>query len=156
MAKPNIVCIDDQREVLATIKKDLQFFDQVLTINDCESAAEAEGLLDDLSADGEQVALVICDHIMPGENGVEFLIRLSKDKRFKHTKKMLLTGLATHSDTIKAINEAHVDFYIEKPWDEEEFFNATKRLITQYVIDAGIDYSDMADYLDQSTLSEAE
>ncbi|MBD3225043.1 MAG: response regulator [Caldithrix sp.] len=153
MAKPNILCIDDQREVLATIKKDVQAFEPIVTIHDCESASEAEDLLNDLANEGEQVAVIICDHIMPGENGVDFLIRTSKDKRFVHTKKMLLTGLATHRDTIQAINEAQVDYYIEKPWDEDEFSGAVKRLLTQYVVDAGMDYSEMADYLDQETLA---
>ena len=42
MKKLNILCVDDQREVLAAIKKDLEIFTPAFTINDCESAAEAE------------------------------------------------------------------------------------------------------------------
>lgn len=137
MAKINILCVDDQREVLATLKKDLQIYEPAFSIQTTESSAEADELLDDLLNDGEQVALIICDHIMPGENGIDFLCRINADERLGKMKKILLTGLATHADTIRAINEAKINFYTEKPWDDEELFTAIKRLLREYLIESG-------------------
>lgn len=43
--------------------------------------------MDDLDAEGEFIALVISDHVMPGKIGVELLTEISQDARFVHTKK---------------------------------------------------------------------
>ncbi len=61
------------------------------------------------------IALIISDHVMPGKTGVELLTDVSKDGRFGFTRKVLLTGQATHTDTINAINSAGIDRYFEKP-----------------------------------------
>ena len=116
-----IVIIEDQREVLEAIAKDLAFFEDAFLIEECDSADEAEELLETLDAEGQQIALVVSDHIMPGRSGVDFLIELNDDPRFVTTRKILLTGLATHSDTINAINNAAIDRYIEKPWEAQAY-----------------------------------
>ena len=121
MEKLNIICIDDQRDVLAAVQKDLVFFDPVCDIIECESTEEAEEVLEELYSGEKPVALIICDHIMPGENGVDFLARLQQDDRFSSIASILLTGLATHHDTIEAINRAHISHYVEKPWKTDDF-----------------------------------
>lgn len=152
MKKPNIICIDDQREVLAAIKKDLDFFAPAFNLVDCESAAEADEIMNDLYEAKEEVAVIICDHIMPGESGIDFLTRLNKDQRFAYTKKFILTGLANHSDTIQAINEAEINAYLEKPWDKGEFVTIVKKLLTRFIVEAEIDFDELVPYLDQATL----
>lgn len=139
MEKPNIVCIDDQRQVLATLQKDLEVMEEHCLIHTCETASEAKDLLNDLYNDGEQIALLICDHIMPGKNGVDFLVDVHEDSRFPHIKKILLTGLASHQDTITAINEAHVDHYLEKPWNPNELIDTVKSLVAKFVSDANLE-----------------
>ena len=96
MEKINVICVDDQREVLSAVVQDLTPLEDWLEIEDCESAEEALELIDDLDAKGEHIALIISDHVMPGKSGVELLTELSEDRRFTHTKKVLLTGQATH------------------------------------------------------------
>lgn len=59
-------------------------------VEDCESADEALELMDDLDAEGEFIALVISDHVMPGKTGVELLTEISQDARFVHTKKSVV------------------------------------------------------------------
>lgn len=152
MEKVNIVCVDDQREVLATLKKDLEIFQKYFRIEFCESAEEATEVIDEIEADAEHLALIICDHIMPESNGIDFLIRMDKDDRFEKSKKLLLTGLATHQDTITAINEANIDYYIEKPWDSDHLINAVKELLTQYILRIGLDYQDYLPVLSQEIL----
>ena len=129
MAKANIICVDDEREVLAALKKDLESLERDYTISECESAAEAWELLEDLFNEDEKVCLIICDHIMPGENGVQFLTRAYEDERFRDVKKVMLTGLATHQETIQAINDAHIHLYMEKPWDAEALLAKVKLLL---------------------------
>lgn len=152
MEKPEIICVDDEREVLAALKRDLAGFKDYCNLTYCESAEEAQEVLEDLDAEGRPVALIVCDHIMPGKNGVDFLIELNKDSRFARIKKLLLTGLATQQDTIQAINQAQLDRYIEKPWAAESLIQVIKVLLTEFVVGAGMDYSDAMDILDQPTL----
>ena len=148
----HIVCIDDQREVLAALRKDLTLLQNVCSIITCESAEEAEDVLDELDTSGKNLALLICDHVMPGKNGIEFLAEFDKDLRFPNTMKLLLTGLATHKDTIYAINEAHIDRYIEKPWGEEELMHAVRILLTKYILASGLEYDWYLEVTDQETL----
>ena len=153
--KPKIISIDDQREVLAALEKDLQVLSQFFDLFFCESAEEAREVIEEIDAEGDHIPLIICDHIMPGMNGIDFLIDLNRDERFKKIRKMLLTGLATHRDTINAINEADVDFYVEKPWDKETLLDAIKKLVTRYVVDVGMDYSELNEVLDPTSLYKA-
>ncbi len=128
MAKGNIICVDDEREVLAALKKDLASLENEFIISDCETAGEAWELVEEMLQDGEEISLIICDHIMPGENGVQFLTRLYEDERFRDIKKVLLTGLATHQETIQAINDAHINLYMEKPWEADDLLDKVKLL----------------------------
>jgi len=138
MEKLYVICVDDQREVVNSIVRDLAPLCTWAVIEECESAGEAESLIDALETEGKPVALIVCDHIMPGENGVDFLARLASDRRFPHLKKVLLTGQATQKDTIDAINKAKIDFYFEKPWQPEPLQNVCRRLLSEYLFDTGL------------------
>ncbi len=152
MDKLTIIYVDDQREVLTTLSKDLQVFETHCTVEECESADEAWDLINELDAEGDKLAILISDHIMPGKNGVEFLTEIHDDGRFSLTRKMLLTGQATHQDTITAINQAGIEKYIEKPWKSDQLIEAVKVLLTRYIFDTGIDYEPYTPVLDQATL----
>ncbi|MGL1889448.1 MAG: response regulator, partial [Reichenbachiella sp.] len=123
-----------------------------VTVEECESADEAEELLEEIDANGDYAALVISDHVMPGKTGVQFLTTLFEDDRFKETKKILLTGQATHVDTIQAINMADIDFYMEKPWDKEDLISKVKTLLTTFIIKKGMDYNEFTPILDKQKL----
>lgn len=152
MDKLYIICVDDQREVLSAVMKDLQPLSQYFLLEECESAEECEELLDELDSSGAHVALVISDHIMPGRSGVELLTQLAGDSRFAATRKVLLTGQATHRDTIEAVNAARIDHYFEKPWDPDELLAVSRRLLTEYALGQRLDYEPYAAALDQATL----
>jgi two-component system, chemotaxis family, chemotaxis protein CheY len=152
MAKPTIVCVDDQRDILATLKKELQFFREYIQVYYCESADEAAQIVGEIDEAGEHVAVIVCDHVMPGKSGIEFLSEINRDIRFPKTKKLLLTGLATHEDTIEAINEANIDRYIGKPWESHNLVNKIRVLLTEYILEEGLEYSEFLPILDQDTL----
>lgn len=149
MEKLNIICVDDQREVLSAVLQDLEPLATWLNIEDCESAYEVLDLMDDLDAQGEHIALIISDHVMPGKTGVDLLAEVAEDSRFKGTKKVLLTGQATHTDTINAINAAGIDRYFEKPWNAKTLVECVRSLVTEYVFERGMDYTEWHDHLDQ-------
>lgn len=154
MEKIAIIYLDDQREVLSTISKELALFEELFQVEECESAEEAYDLMEELDSKGEHIAVLVSDHIMPGKNGVDFLSEVNADMRFVSTKKILLTGMATHQDTIMAINNARIDKYIEKPWKSEMLVDMVKELLTRFIFEKGLDYQKYIKLLDQKVLFE--
>ena len=153
MKNINIICVDDQSEVLDSVIRDLRSLEDFFRIEGTESSEDCLSLIDEIDSRGEQVGLVISDHVMP-TSGVELLKTIFNDSRFSNTKKILLTGQANHADTIKAINEAGIHSYFEKPWNAEELLNTVKSLLTQYILKTGIDHTEYMPVLDQAVLLE--
>ena len=150
--KPIILCVDDQREVLSAVLRDLEQFSEKFDLIDCERSAEAWSELERADTTQTQVALIICDHMMPEESGVQFLERVHKDHRFLRIRKILLTGMATQSDTIEAINRARIDGYIAKPWQRDELVEKTQIELTRFILAAGLPYQEFGDILNQDIL----
>ena len=73
---------------------------------------------------------MIADQIMPGMKGVELLEIV--DRRLPATTKILLTGQAGLDAVIEAINRAHLNQYIGKPWDETALLLGVENLLRQY------------------------
>ncbi len=152
MDKINIICVDDEREVLDSVSRDLAYFADMFNIEECESAFECLELLEELDAQQEYVGVIISDHVMPEKSGVELLTEVALDNRFLGTKKLLLTGLATQADTIRAINNAKLDNFLEKVWDPQELLQTVKELMTEYIVEKGLEYEDYIEKLDPPTL----
>ena len=126
-----IVCVDDEEGVLRVLRAQLGArFGHECQIATARSGDEAVALFDELTREGEQIALVIADQIMPGMKGVELLAIV--DRRMPATTKILLTGQAGLDAVIEAINRAHLNHYIGKPWDETQMLLAVESLLRQY------------------------
>ncbi len=150
-----IICVDDQPEVLNALEQDLAIFDEKVNVEVCDTAAEALKLLDEIDEKGNYAALIITDQVMPKMTGVELLSTVLEDGRFEGIQKILLTGLATHQDTIEAINSGGIDSYIEKPWQKNHIISVVKKSLTIYIINKGLAYEPFLDLLDQETLYKA-
>lgn len=155
MENITILCVDDQAEVLDAVVRDLRPLQKFFRVEEAGSAEEAKKIIDETVRSGDYVGLVISDHVMPGETGVELLGAIFRDDRLADTKKILLTGQANHADTIRAINEARIDNYFEKPWKPEDLVATAKKLLTRFILKKGIDYKDYMPILDQATLLES-
>ncbi|MDQ3368775.1 MAG: diguanylate cyclase [Myxococcota bacterium] len=126
-----IVCVDDEEGVLRVLRAQLGArFGHECQIATARSGDEAVALFDELTREGEAIALVIADQIMPGMKGVELLEIV--DRRLPATTKILLTGQAGLDAVIDAINRARLNHYIPKPWDETALLLATENLLRQY------------------------
>ncbi len=69
------------------------------------------------AAKSNPVDLIMTDYLMPGMNGIEFLLAMKKIHPY--ATRVLLTGYADKENAIKAINKVGLYQYIEKPWDNE-------------------------------------
>jgi response regulator RpfG family c-di-GMP phosphodiesterase len=130
-----IICIEDEPEVLESILRDLEIFEDYFKIEAAQSVNEARGLVQLMLAAGVAPALFICDHLMPGETGVDYLVQLSKDRATARASRMLLTGQAGLPDTVRAVNEGGLDFYLAKPWKTEDLQKIAKKLLTDFVVE---------------------
>ena len=133
-----ILIVEDEPEVRASIEHDLIDFADVARIEPAEDVEDAWEVVGDIDEDGDALALVLCDHRMPGTTGVEFLVQMMDDDRTVDTRKVLVTGQADLSDTIRAVNDADLDHYIAKPWQPEELRETVRQMLTDYVEVSGI------------------
>jgi CheY-like chemotaxis protein len=135
MNKIYILVIEDEPAVLEAIVRDLQPLESSFPIEACSSVQEAESVVKDIRSKGDAVGVVVCDHLMPGTTGVEFLVRSHKAGSLAKSKKILLTGQAGLQDTILAINEAGLDYYIAKPWKAEELRKVARLQMSTYILE---------------------
>lgn len=119
MAKPVILAVDDEPQVLAAVRRDLsRYYAENYRILGATSGEEAQEILNDLALKEDAVALLLVDQRMPRITGVD-LLKLSLDL-FPASKRALLTAYADTDAAINAINEVNLDYYIMKPWDPPE------------------------------------
>jgi thioredoxin reductase (NADPH) len=115
MAKPVILAVDDDPQVLAAVRRDLRArYAEQYQIVASTSGEEAIETVRELADRGRAVAAFIADQRMPGMQGTDFL-REAKEI-FPETKRLLLTAYADTEAAIDAINEVGLDHYLLKPW----------------------------------------
>ena len=120
-----ILCIDDEKIVLDSLKSQLQnnFADEYL-LEFAEDAVEGLEVIDDLVKQGVKVVIIISDWLMPGMKGDEFLIKVNE--KYPLIVKIVLTGQAPDDAIERAINEANVYKVVRKPWNAEELVNTIR------------------------------
>jgi two-component system, cell cycle response regulator len=132
--KEHILCVDDEEGILTALRQQLGArFGNECEIELAQSANDALELCDELEKDGETLAVVIADQIMPGMKGVELLEEIHR--RSPLTTKILLTGQAGLDAVIAAINRAGLNHYIPKPWEEPDLRLAVENLLRQFRLD---------------------
>lgn len=109
---PVLVIVDDEEMVLISLRSFLALETEyeVLTFRSAAEALEA--------VNGRTIDLVVSDYLMPGMNGIDFLLEVKKLQPY--ATRILLTGYADKENAIKAINEVGLYQYVEKPWDNDE------------------------------------
>ena len=116
MARPVILTVDDDREVLGAIERDLRArYRADYRIVKATSGGEALEALQQLKRRGAPVALCVADQRMPAMSGTD-LLREAK-KLYPDARTVLLTAYADTEAAITSINEIGLDHYLLKPWD---------------------------------------
>ncbi|HEX3354356.1 MAG TPA: FAD-dependent oxidoreductase [Terriglobales bacterium] len=116
MAKPILLSVDDDSDVLRAIERDLRSnYGSEYRVIGSDSPEGALGLLKQLKVRNDHVALLLADQRMPHMDGVEFLIEATR--LFPDAKRALLTAYADTTAAISAINQANINYFFLKPWD---------------------------------------
>jgi CheY-like chemotaxis protein len=129
MSKPIILCVDDEKVVLKSLKAQLKSaFGNAYLYEIAESPADALELIDEFTEDAISIILIVSDWLMPGMKGDEFLIRVHQ--KFPKIVKIMLTGQADEGAVNRAFNEANLHRCLQKPWSESELIETIKTALS--------------------------
>jgi thioredoxin reductase (NADPH) len=134
MAKPVILTVDDDPDVLQAIERDLRSrYSERYRILRAASANEALDTLHRLKSRNDAVALLLADQRMPELDGVGFLSQATDI--FPTAKRALLTAYADTNAAIEAINSARVHYFLLKPWDppDQNLYPALDDMLTDFM-----------------------
>jgi response regulator RpfG family c-di-GMP phosphodiesterase len=124
MIKPRILCVDDEPQVLESLRDSLRRrFEVVGTSN----GFEALRLLV-----AEPFPVVISDMRMPRIDGARFLT-LAREHA-PDTTRLLLTGQSTLDDAVSAVNEGEIFRFLVKPCPTPDLITAIDSAIRQHEI----------------------
>lgn len=130
MNKPVLLIVDDDPQVLAAVRRDLRSrYRENYMVMSATSGQEALDAIRELKSRGDALAILISDQRMPGMMGSEVLAK--SRAIYPLARRVLLTAYSDVEAAVKAINEAHIDHYLSKPWDppEERLFPAIDDLL---------------------------
>ena len=106
-----LLLVDDEENILNSLRRVLRNEPyKLLTCNSGEAALQ-------LFAE-QPIDLVMSDARMPGMDGAALLAQVQQ--HWPDCLRILLTGYADLTTTVKAINEGQIYRYISKPWDDHE------------------------------------
>lgn len=101
----SVLLVDDERALLDVFAETLRPQFEVETAT---STREAEFILRKKS-----FKVVVADHLMPGGNGMSFLVRCREE--FPHMQRVLVTGYMKPEMLLRSVNEAALFRYLLKP-----------------------------------------
>ncbi len=126
-----ILCVDDDTTVLVALRTLLNHeFGSSYQVEIAESGDEALEILEDLEQQGQHLSIIISDFIMPGMRGDELLIELHR--RSPKTITIMLTGQSDFDGVKKAINQANLYRFLEKPFNHDDIVLTVKSAFQAY------------------------
>ena len=126
-----ILCVDDDSTVLNALRTLMtNHFGPEVQLEFAESGDEALEIEHELRAQGIELSLVLSDFMMPGLRGDELLVQLHE--KSPSTVKILLTGQSDMSGVKRAINEANLYRFLEKPFLNEDILLTVRAAIRAY------------------------
>lgn len=121
--KPEILCVDDEPEVLEGLKLHLKRHYVVHL-----AGGGAEGL--ELLRDNRNIAVILSDMRMPLMDGAKFL-NMARSSA-PESVRMLLTGYSDMQSAIAAVNEGQIFRFISKPCPPEQLLAAFRSAVAQH------------------------
>lgn len=118
-----LLLVDDNTEFLYTMRGVFGDLYRVMTVTSVRQAWE--------KLNAETVDAVVCDVMMPEENGWELCRRIKTDLRFDHIPVIILTARKETGDRVSSY-EAGADAYIAKPFEQKVLVARVSNLLRSY------------------------
>lgn len=138
-AKPTILIVDDEVEILKVLRKTLEDDYTVLT------ASRAREALDMI---GPEVQVILSDQRMPEMTGSEFF-RIVRE-RHPDVVRIIMTGYSDMNALIDSVNQGEIFRYLSKPWDLRALLETVREAVDRHAMLMG--YRQLAD--ENKSLSE--
>ena len=103
--KDAVLLVDDEKPLLDVFTAALA---PLFDITTATTAREADFILQK-----KAFKVVVADHLMPGGNGMNFLVRAREE--FPHMQRVLVTGYMKPEMLLRSVNEAALFRYLLKP-----------------------------------------
>jgi DNA-binding NtrC family response regulator len=103
--KDAVLLVDDEKPLLEVYAAALSAVFEVTTATNARDA--------DFILQKKNFKVVIADHLMPGGNGMNFLVRAREE--FPHMQRVLVTGYMKPEMLLRSVNEAALFRYLLKP-----------------------------------------
>jgi DNA-binding NtrC family response regulator len=116
LTKDAVLIVDDELPLLEMYHTALSSY---FTITTASTVKEAE-----LAMQKSTFKVVIADHLMPGGNGLSFLVHLREE--YPEVARVLVTGYMKPEMLLRAVNEAAVFRYLVKPVELRELVKVIK------------------------------
>ena len=105
VSRDSVLIIDDEESLLDVFEAALSpFFDVTRATNTRDA---------DFQLQRRAFKVVVSDHLMPGGNGMNFLVRAREE--FPHMQRILVTGYMKPEMLLRSVNEAALFRYLLKP-----------------------------------------
>lgn len=119
MKKSVILCVDDEKIILDSIKTQLkEKYGTLFLYETAESATEALEIIEEIMMESDTTLVIISDWLMPVIKGDEFLLRVHK--KYPRSLKIMLTGQADQDSIERSKKDANLYKCIRKPWSTSE------------------------------------
>ena len=120
-SKPSVLLIDDEPYILDLMRVGLEEEFEVATAASAEQAALLTGT--------RQYDVIVCDQIMPGQNGLEFLMRSAE--RQPGSRRIMMTGYINPELLSRAVPLAALSACLLKPTHPGELKQAIRAALAQ-------------------------
>jgi two-component system response regulator HupR/HoxA len=103
--KSSVLLIDDEKPLVQLFAEALApYFD----VDQATSSRDAGFMMHK-----KDYKVVVCDHLMPGGNGLSFLVHVREE--YPNTQRILVTGYMKPEMLLRSVNEAALYRYLLKP-----------------------------------------
>lgn len=118
----SVLLIDDEKPLLQLFAEALEPYFEVETAT---SAREAGFMMHK-----KTYKVVVCDHLMPGGNGLSFLVHAREE--YPNTQRVLVTGYMKPEMLLRSVNEAALYRYLLKPVSLPELIKTVQEAAKLY------------------------
>jgi DNA-binding NtrC family response regulator len=125
--RPSILLVDDERAYLEMLRTGLNKEFEVQIAQDTTDAEMRMNLRD--------YDVIVCDHLMPGEQGLDFLARSSESH--PSTQRILVTGYINPELLSRSVKIAKLARCILKPVGSAELARVLREVLAAAKSDAG-------------------
>lgn len=152
-----IMCVDHDPNHWERVYHDLapltSHFQLVMVVN----AYEAQKQIQQLKANNQSLTLIFFEPDSTDDSlSDEFLVQLHQDEFTRDTRKILFSGQMELERMVKAVNQARLDYYIQKPWETEKLRQVTIDQVTTYILSHETDILPYSSVLDTERILEAQ